>query len=216
MDPTVQASFIPKKSLYIAASREGSPFGLLFLIALLIFISSIAAAAASFVYTGYLNAQIASKSKSLALAEGAFDPGAIQDLVRIDSRLTQSKTLLANHVAVSGVFAFLAQQTLAQVSYKNFTFSLNADGSAVVTLDGTADTFATVALQSDQFGGNKLLKNVVFSDINVDPSGNGVSFSVSVNLDPSILSYANSLSEAAAPASTTAAPASSSATTTPQ
>src|SRR5665647_2460160 len=120
MDPQVQTSFIPKRSLDVSSSREGSPFGLLFLIALLIFIASLVAAAASFLYIGYLNGAIASKSKSLALAEGAYDPGVIQDLVRMDTRLIQSKTLLAKHVAVSGIFAFLSTQTLEHVSFSAF------------------------------------------------------------------------------------------------
>jgi hypothetical protein len=192
MDPQVQSSFIPKKSLDISASRHESSFGLLFLIALFVFITSLVAAGGSFAYTQYLNSQIASKSQSLTLAEGAFDPGTIQDLIRLDSRLTQSKTLLANHVVVSSVFALLSQQTLANVSFSNFDYTLNPDGTAKIDMIGTAGSFATVALQSDQFGGSKLLKNVVFSDITVGANGT-IGFSVSADIDPSVLSYANSL-----------------------
>ena len=192
MDSQVQTSFIPKKSLDIAASRSGSPVGLLFLLALLVFITSLVAAGASFLYTRYLTGDIANKSHSLALAEGAYDPGSIQDLLRLDSRLTQSKTLLANHVAVSGIFAFLSTQTLAQVSFSSFDYELDATGAATLKMNGTADSFSTVALQSDQFGASKLLKNVVFSGITVETNGT-VAFSVSATLDPSILSYSNSL-----------------------
>ncbi len=212
MDPQVQTSFIPKKSLDISASRNsGGSFGLFFIIALFIFIASLVAAAGSFAYTQYLNSTIASKSASLALAEGAFDPSVIQDLLRMDNRLNQSKKLLASHVAVSGIFALLATQTLAQVSFSNFDYTLNADGTATISMQGTADSFSTVALQSDQFGADKLLKNVVFSAITVGSSGS-VGFSVSADLDPSVLSYSSSLG-----ASVPAAPSTSSgqATTTP-
>ncbi|HEY5383332.1 MAG TPA: hypothetical protein VIJ88_02130 [Candidatus Paceibacterota bacterium] len=197
MDPQVQTSFIPKKSLDISASRSGSSFGLLFLIALFIFIVSLVAAGGSFAYTQYLNNAIASKSKSLALAEGAYDPGTIQDLLRMDNRLNQSKTLLASHVAVSGIFALLSTQTLEQVSFSNFQYTLGPNGTAHITMQGTADSFSTVALQSDQFGGNKLLKNVVFSGITVGTNGS-VGFSVSADVDSSVLSYSNSLGAAAA------------------
>ena len=200
MDPQVQTSFIPKKSLDISASRSGGSIGLLFLIGLFIFIASLVAAAGSFAYTKYLNNAIASKSASLALAEGAYDPGAIQDLLRMDNRLNQSKTLLSSHVAVSGIFALLATQTLEQVSFSNFDYSLDPDGTAKITMQGTADSFSTVALQSDQLSGNKLLKNVVFSGITVDTTGT-VGFSVSADIDPSVISYSNSLG-----ASTPAAP----------
>jgi hypothetical protein len=164
-----------------------------FLIALLVFIASLIAAGGAFAYTQYLNSSIDSKSKSLALAEGAFDPGTIQDLVRLDSRLNQSKTFLASHVAVLGVFALLSQQTLASVSFSNFEYDLNPDGTAKITMVGTADSFSTVALQSDQFGGSKLFKNVVFSGITINTNGS-VGFSVSATVDPSVLSYAGSLS----------------------
>ncbi len=214
MDPQVQASFIPKKSLE-TSSREGSPFGLLFLVALLFFIASIVAAGGAFLYMQYLNTALASKTKSLALAEGAFDPGTIQELVRIDSRLTQSESLLSKHVAVSGVFNFLSQQTLEQVSFSSFDYTLGDDGTAKISLKGTANSFASVALQSDQFGGNKLLKNVVFSDITLDTSGK-VGFSVAADLDASILSYNQSLSSGAAGAVVPVTPAANSASSTSQ
>ena len=198
MDPQVQASFIPKKSLDVSAAPHGGGFsGLVFLISLLIFISSLVAAGAAFAYTQYLHNAIASKSKSLALDEGAYDPGTIQDLVRLDSRLTQAKILLDKHVAVTGIFAFLATQTLPNVSFGSFDYALGNDGSAKITLTGTADSFSTVALQSDQFGGNKLLKDVVFSGITADATGR-VSFSVSATVDPSVLSYSASLGQSAA------------------
>ncbi len=203
MDPQVQASFIPKKSLDVSASSSGSPFGLFFLLALLIFIASIAAAAGAFLYQQYLTKAIADKSHSLSLAEGAYDPGVIKDLLRIDDRLTQSKKLLTNHTAISGVFAFLSTQTLEHVSFNKFDYSIDDAKTAKILLQGTADSFATVALQSDQFGGNKLLKNVVFADITIDQTGK-VGFTVSANLDPSLISYANSLGASAAVSTTPA------------
>ncbi len=198
MDPQVQASFIPKRSLDVAAPRSGGGTGgLLFLIALLIFVASLVAAGASFAYTQYLNNAIASKAKSLTLAEGAYDPGTIQDLVRLDDRLTQANILLKNHVAISGIFTFLSTQTLANVSFSSFGYELGNDGTAKITMQGVADGFSTVALQSDQFGSNKLLKDVVFSNITVDSSGR-VTFNVSATVDPSILSYSASLGQSAA------------------
>lgn len=196
MDPQVQASFIPKKSLDVSSRASGSPTSLVFLLALLVFVASIVAAGGAFLYTQYLTNAIDSKSKSLALSEGAFDKGAIEDLVRIDNRLTLSKGLLAKHVAVSGIFAFLSTQTLEQVSFNSFSYILGDDGTAKISMKGTANNFASVALQSDQFGGNKLLKNVVFSDITVGTNGK-VGFSVTADLDPSIISYSTVISTSA-------------------
>src|SRR6266404_6083972 len=197
MDPQVQASFIPKRSLDITPQRGGGFGGLLFLITLLLFVGSLVAGGAAFAYTQYLNKAIVDKSKSLQLAEGAYDPGTIEDLVRIDDRLIQAKILLGKHIAVSGIFAFLATQTLVNVSFSSFDYTLGDDGSAKITLQGSGDSFSTVALQSDQFNGNKLLKEVVFSNITVDTGGR-VSFGVTATVDPSVLSYAASLGTSAA------------------
>jgi hypothetical protein len=207
MDPQVQASFIPKRSLDVSAPRGGSGGGLMFLIALLVFVASLVAAGSAFAYTQYLTNAIASKSKSLQLAEGAYDPGTIQDLVRIDSRLTHAKTLLGKHVAVSGIFNFLSQQTLVNVAFTSLDYTLGSDGGAKVVLNGTADSFSSLALQSDQFNGNKLLKDVLFSSITVDPATRRVNFSVTATVDPSVLNYAATLGAGAVavPAATGAA-----------
>ena len=198
MDPQVQASFIPKRSLDIGATNRGGGFGgLIVLIALLFFIASLVAAGAAFAYQQYLQSAITSKAKSLTLAEGAYDPGSIQDLVRLDDRLTQAKILLDKHVAATGIFAFLSTQTLANVSFGSFDYSLGDNGSAKISMAGSADSFSTVALQSDQFDGNKLLKDVAFSGITADAQGH-VSFTVSATVDPSVISYAATLGQSAA------------------
>ena len=197
MDPQAQASFIPKRSLDVSAPRGGGG-GLVFLIALLIFVASLVAAGAAFAYTQYLNNAITTKAKSLTLAEGAYDPGSIQDLASLDTRLTQAKILLDKHVAATGLFAFLSTQTLNAVSFSNFSYELNIDGSAKITLQGTADSFATVALQSDQFDGNRLLSDVIFSGITADATGR-INFSVSATVDASVLSYSASLANGAVP-----------------
>jgi hypothetical protein len=211
MDPQVQASFIPKKSLEMTNTRGGGFGGLLFLITLLIFIASLVAAGAAFAYTQYLTSAITTKAKSLTLAEGAYDPGTIDDLTRLDTRLTQAKLLLDKHVAASGIFAFLGTQTLVNVSFSNFSYTLGDDGSAKISMAGSADSFSSVALQSDQFDGNKLLKDVSFTGISADPQGR-VNFTVSATIDPSILSYSTTLGQSAAvptvPSASSTAPAS--------
>lgn len=211
MDPQVQASFIPKKSLEMSAPHSGG-FGLVFLIALLIFIASLVAAGSAFAYKQYLQNAITSKAKSLTLAEGAYDPGTIEDLVRLDARLTQAKVLLDKHVAVTGIFAFLSTQTLPNVSFNSFEYSLGDDGSAKINMQGIADSFSTVALQSDQFGGNKLLKNVVFSGITADAVGR-VTFSVSASIDKSVFAYDASPGQGVAVPATTGTTASTSTNT---
>lgn len=214
MDPQVQASFIPKKPLDTGIRPRGAGFGLLFLIALLVFIASIVAAGAVFLYQQYLQNAIASKSNSLTLAEGAFDPSTIEDLLRLDSRINNAESLLAKHVAPSALFDFLSQQTLQNVSFSSFDYELQSDGSATLSLTGQADSFSTVALQSDQFGASQALKDVVFSNISVDQTGK-IAFSVQATVEPALLLYSNALSGAVSVTPPASGQATTTATTTP-
>ena len=192
MDPQVQASFIPKKPLTQERGSRGGFSGLIFLVALLIFITSIVAAGAAFLYQGYLQTSLNSKKDSLDKYQAAFDLPTIQALVRFDSRINEAKAVLAKHVAPSGIFYFLSQQTLVNVQLRDFSYTLGPDGSVAIQMSGVADSFSTVALQSDQFGASKALKDVVFSGIAVETGGK-VSFHVAATVDPSLVLYSKSL-----------------------
>ncbi|MEI7720202.1 MAG: hypothetical protein WCI89_03275 [bacterium] len=194
MNPQVQSSFIPKKPLTgLGAHTSSSAFGSIFLlIAILLLAASLVSAGAAFAYERYLISSIAGNSASLDKAQAAFDPATIQELVRMDSRLTNAQALLQKHVAASALFGFLASQTLQRVSFSNFSYALGDDGSVSVTLAGEADSFSTLALQSDQLSANKLLKDVLFSGVAVGQSGQ-VTFSVRANVDPGVIKYSNTL-----------------------
>ncbi|MBI2004924.1 PilN domain-containing protein [Patescibacteria group bacterium] len=203
MDPQATTSFIPKKPL-IGESRRGSTFGLLMLACILIFIMSLVAAGATFLYEQYLKSAIISKSNSLSVSQNAFDQGVIQDLVRTDSLIRQSKTLLATHVAPSAIFDLLSNQTLEKVQFNKFEYSVGDSGVAIIHLDGSADSFSTIALQSDQFGASKVLKDTVFSNINISTETGRVTFSISAGVDPSLTLYSRTVAQtSSAPGATT-------------
>jgi hypothetical protein len=188
MDPQVSTSFIPKEALTAQKERVGG-LGIFFIISLLVFIASLVAAGGSFGYGYYLNQQLASDKSSLTAEEGAFDPATIQDLIRMDTRLTQAKILLAKHLAPSGIFDFLSQNTLQNVQFTSFSYVLGDGGKTMIELNGNTDTFSTMALQSDALGKSTVLKDVIFSNITVGAGGR-VSFIVQASVDPSLLSYA--------------------------
>ncbi|HVV15103.1 MAG TPA: PilN domain-containing protein [Candidatus Paceibacterota bacterium] len=217
MDPSLQASFIPKKPLVEARGVRGFS-GLILLIAVLFFVASIAAAGGAFAYTRLLDKSLQDKKDSLVKYQEAFDLPSIQLLVRFDTRLTQARAVLNKHIAPSAIFYFLAQQTLESVQLTEFSYELKDDGSADITLSGVADSFSGVALQSDQFGASKVLKDLLFSDIAIKDSG-AVSFHVTATVDSALISYAKNLAapQSLPPAETAApqTPAAPAASTTP-
>lgn len=213
--PVVPPSFIPKKPLVSGARLGGGSAALgmfIFFVSLMIFIASIVAAGAAFAYQGYLRSSLAQKSDTLQKDEAAFDPTTIKDLIRLDARMNNAEALLQAHVTAYPVFDLLSQQTLQKVQFTKFNYSIGTDGTAAIALTGIADSFTTVALQSDQFNASTMLKNVVFSGITINPDKT-VTFDIKATLNPDLISYTKSLQGAAA-ASTAAAPSTSTQNTT--
>ncbi len=199
MDPQVSASFIPKKPLAEARGNRRGGGGLFFLLALLIFIASLIAAGGSFLYGRYLNVSLDAKKASLVKYQQAYDLPTIQTLIRFDTRIIEARRILATHLAPSAIFAFLSEQTLEKVQFTDFDYSIDAsDRTAEIHMAGMADSFATIALQSDQLGGSKLLKDIIFSNISIQEGGK-VAFSLSAKVDTALILYSNSYANAQAP-----------------
>lgn len=215
MDPQAGASFIPKKPLVAGVEHRGSALsGIFLLLSLVIFIGSVVLAAVVFGYQQYLKGIIQSRSDSLTQAKAAYDPTVLQSLIRLDGRIKQAQIVMQKHIAPSSLFTFLENTTLQNVRFTSFDYK-ETGGNATLTLHGEAPDFATVALQSDAFGSSRVLKDILFSDINVNDLGK-VTFSVRAAVDSSFLLYSNYLAAiaaiggAAAPESSTPPPATSS------
>lgn len=190
MDPQVATSFIPKEALTV--ERERGSIGLFMLITLFLFVVSLLAAGVVVAYTQVLNKTLADNKAQLEIQKGAFDPATIADLMRLDSRIEQSKQLLSKHVAPSAIFDLLSQDTLINVQFTSFDYKYDDTGAVSITMDGAADSFATIALQSDAFGKSSALKDVIFSKISIDTHGR-VNFTVNASVDPSFISYAKQI-----------------------
>lgn len=193
MDPTASNSFIPKKNLEGNYSRQGrGGTGLVLLLAILIFIASLVAAGGVFAYTNILKQLIVNKSASLELNKKAYDPAVIAELLNTDRRINEAQKLLTAHIAPSAIFAFLSQQTLEKVQLTSFEYAKKED-KLTISLKGLADSFSSVALQSDQFAASKVLKDIVFSDVNIDSTNGKVGFSVEATIVPTLTQYSSVL-----------------------
>lgn len=197
MDPQVRTSFIPKKPIESGQSvRRSGGIGILFFVALVLFLGSVVLAGGAFAYEKYLTQSITSKSDQLDRARAAFEPATIQDLMRLDDRLHYSKQILNGHVAPSVIFSLLSQSTLGTVSFSKLNYNLAPDGKATLGLEGSTKTFSEVALQSDEFGKLRALRDVLFSNFNVQDSG-AVIFAVNATIDSGFILYRAALSQAA-------------------
>lgn len=186
----------------------------------LVFSVAILLSVGLFGYKWYLNNQINKMSADLETARQSLEPATINDLARLNVRLSSTKDLISTHVVLSPVFDFLEQNTLQSVRFSSFSFT---GGTApALEMKGLAHGYSSVALESDQFNNTMLDKKpaltaVSFSDLNLDDKGNVV-FSITANVNPSLISYSREYAPTpAAPAApVTPTPAAvTAATTTP-
>ncbi|MEK7579419.1 MAG: hypothetical protein AAB460_02740 [Patescibacteria group bacterium] len=183
-----QTSFIPKKTF------EGTPVhtkvgigGILSIIAASLFVLSLLISGGVFLYERFLETSLTRKKETLEQAKKAFEPELIRELSRLDARLSLAGDLLDAHVAPSGMFDLLEDLTLETVRFTSFGYGIE-EGGVRVTLQGEARSFASVALQSDEFAKNRSVRDPIFSGLTLDERGD-VEFTVSALVDPKVLSY---------------------------
>lgn len=199
MEPRFKTSFIPKQSLASAdvpqpsiVRRPSGPGGIGTVITLLIFLGTIGFAGGLFLYESYLNTSIASKQDQLRRAREAFQPALIRQMARLDTRLDVAEKLLQNHYAPSLFFQLLQDTTLQTVQFTTLDLALNEAG-ARFALDGQAQNFSSVALQSDVFGTNQFIREPVITEFNI--IGNGrVGFKAQGAVDRGLLLYSQTVS----------------------
>ncbi len=194
MEPFASPSFIPKKSLITAPSRKAhSSVGLFSLIGILTFVVSIIFYAGTFAYGKVLKQRIVSLTESLKRQEQAFDSDTLFLLTQTDGKLLATRDILRNHTTLIPLFDLLSEATLQTVRFKSFQFASNPELRRFeLKMTGEARNYSAIALQSDAFVEKRKLKDIVFSDLNLDQNGRVV-FNFSATVDPTLLSYEQSL-----------------------
>lgn len=188
MEPTT--SFIPKKSLDTTPTRtSSSSVGIVTLLSTLVFLVALAGSVGVFLYQKKLAQDLQQAKETLAARQKLFDPQLIKDFETLDGRLNAAKSLLASHVHMSHIFELLQMNTIKTVRYSRFAYDVNAETNTVrISLGGQAKDYASIALQSDYFGENSIIKSYEFSNLSLDPMGN-ILFDLNLTVDKDILMY---------------------------
>jgi hypothetical protein len=200
MPDRVTTSFIPKESLMNdRAPRPGrkSPLVFLNIIAGAILILAVVATGGVFLFKTYTEQSIATKRQSLDRQRAAFEPATIEELLRLDKRIIASQGLLKSHTSLTLLFEDLEARTGENVRFKNFKYATAGQGTFTVVMNGTAKSFNAVALQSESFGDSNIIKDPIFTNLNLDQGGEVV-FDFSAIIDPARISYATLVAGAAA------------------
>lgn len=200
MPDRVTTSFIPKESLMqdrTPRTPRRSPFVFLNLIGAGILIVTVLAAGGIFLLKSYTEQSIATKRTSLDRQRAAFEPATIEELLRLDRRINASSALLKSHYALTLVFDDLESRTGENVRFKTFKYEPAGPGRFAISMSGTAKSFNSVAVQSDAFGKSGIIKDPIFSNLNLDQSGN-VIFEFSADVDPTRINFGTLIAGAAA------------------
>jgi hypothetical protein len=200
MENKFQTSFIPKNSLDNGHVKIKTPLNVLFLVSMVIVTLTILSAGGVFGYSLFLSKRIDSLSKELAIKEKTFDYDKVEEIVRVDNKLDAAAALLESHTAVSGVFAYLEENTLKNLRFNDFEYSYISPTRVSVAMRGQARTFGAVAKQAELFSTASKqsgLNEPIFSDLDLDENGN-VTFSFLADVDPTLISYENNLPSASA------------------
>jgi hypothetical protein len=201
MDNQIKTSFIPRKAIDVNVNaQQGARIPvkkvgrtIFSLIATLIFLTSIAGAVLVTVWQIKLNANIVNQVNIMKESKKKIDEKFVQEASRLNNRIESSQSMLANHVAPSEIYTLLQDYTLQTVSFSQFSFIDNQDGTIDVRGSGEAKRYESIILQSDAFGKSGYLRNVIFTNLSPGGRNDNIGFSFEATLDPKLIFYKNTL-----------------------
>jgi len=179
-------SFIPKKNTTSKVERK-STIDIGLVVAMIIFLVILFSSLSVFLYKNFLKNKIEESSVILDREKNNFDIDSINHFSRLGERIKISEILLNKHLDLTGLFEILEANTLKTIQFKTFDFSVDETGVYIV-MEGTAKDYSTVALQSDIFGDVSSMKDLVFSNLDVNDQGRVV-FNFSATIDGDLVSY---------------------------
>lgn len=192
-DPKFQSTFIPKRPVASgpAGSRRRKRSGSFSIVNMIVFIAFflvLVVAGGLFGYTRFLEESIVEKDAQLNAEVENLDRGLIRELAVKDAQLAVAKSILEDHIVPSRFFAHLQDITLQNVQFVTFDFMAEPGRRPQIFMNGIADRYETVALQSDVFGTDEMIASSLFSGLNLGEEG-GVVFDVEAQVSTRLTSY---------------------------
>lgn len=185
--PEDKLSFIPQKTFETPFYKRRGP-GIIIVFSFLLFFISVSAYGALFLYKNSLNKEVSVLTDSLERAKAAFELPLINEVNQTSEKIDYSKKLLEQHVSLVSIFDFLEKNTLKDIRFKSFKFSIAPNKTPTVLLEGSAKNYSTLAFQGDIFEKDKNIKSVLFSGLSLGEKGM-INFAVKLILDPQMLIY---------------------------
>jgi len=187
MAPNFQSSFIPKEPVTEKVFKKKKT-GIVGVLVVSLFITSIVVSVALYVYKGIVKNDIQNLESQLADAEEKIDKKTINEMTQFGKKLEIVKSIVTRHQVISNFLVSLASSTVSAVQFTDFNYGAIKEGGLSVTLHGKAANYSSIALQEDVFLRNKHFKSVVFSELTLADKGL-VAFDLAISVDPQISIY---------------------------
>lgn len=210
MEPHFQTSFIPKRPLTsngqnsgmnVAQKQHHGVASVFMIIAVLIFIASLAAVGGAYAWKQYLISAQAGYKQDLAKREQQFNLDLIEQLKEVNVKIDTARQLLSGHLALSGIFDILGKFTIGHVRFQSLDVTAPTNGTTdiKISMHGYGTSLQAVAFQSDvlsqleQYGLRNIVKNPILADPSLSTDGTTVAFDFTATIDPATLSYEKSV-----------------------
>jgi hypothetical protein len=185
-------TFIPKKPLTAppadASVPVSRPVGLLSTLSLALFFVTIALAGGVYFWKQYTASQVAVLADSIKKVEKNFEPELIVQMQSLDKQMKNANVVVKNHTVLSPLFDMLENATLPQVRFSKFDVVFDDVKGVQVKMSGESDGYRTIAQQSDVFGSNSALRDIIFSNFFLTSKGK-VSFDLAFGVRPDFVDF---------------------------
>lgn len=189
LPPTIPTSFVPHPSAAGNPHRFKTDYtgafgffaygvlGVVFLLAIGVF-----------AYGRILESSRDAKDAEVAAEIEKIKPADAEPFLRLKNRLSYSKTLLEAHPTLSGFLSLMGTVLPATVRLTSLNVSFGEDGPEVDG-GGIAKSFNALAAASTALSSDGRIKDVIFSNIKIDPKDSSVSFVIHASLDPKLVAF---------------------------
>jgi len=187
LSPSIPTSFVPKQPTSTAKRPFSSGGNNILLIgAVIILLITLVLAGGTFWYNQFLKSEENAKGQQVIAAQASVNEDTINQLVRLQDRLTAAKMVLNQHIALTQFFTLLESITAQNVHFDTLSIQVADDRSAQISMTGEAQDFNALASQSNIFANQQYIKSAIFSGITLNQDGE-VNFTLTANLDPAIV-----------------------------
>lgn len=210
------SSFTPKGSFNTTApniSYTKAGAGVFFKFSAFLFFASLAVFGFVFWYKNNLNRQITELTPSLERAKEVLDKGFIKQVEDASNKISSAESIVSSHRRASNIFSLFEKLTYQEIRFVQFSYAYSPPSSAssdqsgtnsssvapvvggvvplpasvAIDLNGEATSYTALAKQAAILAKNETVKEASFSNFSLTEKG-GVTFSLKIKIDPSILS----------------------------